>query len=197
MAVKIYNNSSKVVINDGTLIEDYSVSDLRYNVNGGTLILYNNNIEVRSYARSDVQNKTGGTYATDDLLSEYLSAFLSESTSTVILSTSNLYGVLGQLNPSAITLSTLYTVPSAKQIQELSGMVCNRSATATSFRIAIRPNGDAIDDKHYIYYDVAIGGNDTFYFDVRIRLSDTDVVSVYANDATLSFSVYGEEIDII
>ena len=197
MATKIYNISSRIVIDDGTLIKDFDVSKCKYELTGGILNLFENSIPIGGYARSDVQDKTGGTFATDLLLSDYLSGFLSSSSSTVILSTSNLYGVLGQSNPSATTLTTLYTVPSGKQIQELSGIVCNRSATATSFRVAIRPNGASISNEHYIYYDVAIGGKDTFYFDYRIRISDTDVVSVYATDATLSFSIYGEEIDII
>lgn len=101
--------------------------------------------------------------------------------------------VLGQSNPSATTLTTLYTVPALTDSVASSIVVCNRSATATSFRIAIRPAGASISDEHYIYYDISIGGNDTFCSTIGITLATTDVVSVYANDATLSFQLYGQE----
>lgn len=105
----------------------------------------------------------------------------------------NALKVLGQLDPSATTLTTLYTVPSSTTAVISSIVVCNRSATPTTFRIAIRPAGAAIDNKHYIYYDLAIPGNDSFTATLGISLATTDVVSVYATLATLSFNAFGQE----
>lgn len=104
------------------------------------------------------------------------------------------YKVLGQSNPSATTLTDLYTVPASTQGVGSSIVVANRSSTATSFRVAVRPAGAAISNEQYIYYDIAIGGNDTFIATIGITLDETDVVSVYATDATLSFNLYGSEI---
>ena len=101
--------------------------------------------------------------------------------------------VLGQSNPSAATLTTLYTVPAVTTAVGSSITICNRSATATSFRLAVRPAGAAIANEQYIYYDVAIGGNDTFIATIGITLATTDVVSVYATLATLSFNLFGTE----
>lgn len=101
--------------------------------------------------------------------------------------------VLGQSNPSATTLTTLYTVPASTSTVCSSITVCNRSATATSFRVAIRPAGASISNEHYLYYDVTLAGNDTFIATIGITLATTDVVSVYATDATLSFHLYGQE----
>ena len=101
--------------------------------------------------------------------------------------------VLGQLNPGAATLSTLYTVPSATTTVCSSITICNRSATATTFRVAIRQAGASISDEHYLYYDVTLAGNDTFIATIGITLATTDVVSVYATLATLSFQLYGQE----
>jgi hypothetical protein len=109
------------------------------------------------------------------------------------VATSGILKVLGQSNPSATTLTTAYTVPASKSAEINSIMVCNRSATAASFRVAIRPAGASISNEHYVYYDVPIGGNDTFESSLGINLSATDVVSVYANNATLSFNVFGKE----
>jgi len=101
--------------------------------------------------------------------------------------------VLGQSNPLATTLTTLYTVPAATTTACSSIVVCNRSATATSFRIAVRPAGAAISNEHYLFYDVAIAGNDTFVATIGITLAATDVVSVYATLATLSFNLFGQQ----
>lgn len=101
--------------------------------------------------------------------------------------------VLGQSNPSAATLTTLYTVGASTSAVGSSIVICNRSTTATSFRVAVRPLGAVISNEHYIYYDVAIGGNDTFIATVGITLATTDVVSVYATLATLSFNLFGQE----
>ena len=101
--------------------------------------------------------------------------------------------VLGQSAPLAATLTDLYTVPALTSSVGSSITVCNRSATATSFRVAIRPLGAAIADEHYIYYDVAIPGNDTFIATIGVTLATTDVVSVYNDLATLSFSLFGTE----
>jgi hypothetical protein len=72
-------------------------------------------------------------------------------------------------------------------------VVCNQSATPTTFRIAVRPAGAAIDPKHYLYYDVPIDGNDTFVATIGITLATTDIVSVYATLATVSFNLFGSE----
>ena len=101
--------------------------------------------------------------------------------------------VLGQSNPGAATLTTLYTVPASTSTVVSTITVCNRSATATSFRIAVRPSGAGISNEHYIYYDVTIAGNDTFAATIGITLAQNDVVSVYATLATLSFNIFGQE----
>ena len=101
--------------------------------------------------------------------------------------------VLGQSTPSAASLTTLYTVPALSSSVISSIVICNISATPTSFRVAIRPAGASISNEHYIYYDVAIPGNDTFIATIGITLGAGDVVRVYNTLATLSFNFYGQE----
>lgn len=102
--------------------------------------------------------------------------------------------VLGQSNPVAATLTDLYTVPAATSVVGSSIVVCNRSATPTTFRISISIAGVADDNKQYLYYDVPILGNDTFIATIGITLAATDVVRVYAVLATLSFNLFGVEV---
>lgn len=103
-------------------------------------------------------------------------------------------GVIGQLNPSAASLETLVTVPAGKAVVCSSLVICNRSAVATSFRVAVRVGGAAISDEHYLYYDIPIAGNTTFAATLGITLAAADVVSVYATLATLSFNLFGQVI---
>jgi len=101
--------------------------------------------------------------------------------------------VLGQLNPSAASLTDIYTVPGATEAIVSTVTVANRSATPTSFRISIAIAGAVDNDAQYISYDVAIGANEAKSFTLGIALATTDVIRVLATLATLSFSVFGVE----
>ncbi len=101
--------------------------------------------------------------------------------------------VLGQAAPLATTQTTLYTVPALTSTVCSSIVVCNRSSTATSFRIAVQPAGGGLTNPMYLYFDVTIAGNDTFIATIGITLATTDVVSVYNTLATLSFNLFGQE----
>jgi hypothetical protein len=101
--------------------------------------------------------------------------------------------VLGQVNPSATTATTLYTVPSAKSAVVSSLTICNQTATAATFRVAVRPAGATLAALHYVAYDVTVGASDTTALTLGITLATTDVITVYASTATLSFHAYGDE----
>jgi len=101
--------------------------------------------------------------------------------------------VLGQSNPSATTLTTLYTVPSAKEAVVSTISVANLTATAATFRIAVRPAGASIANQHYIGYDITVGASDSTLITVGLTLATTDVISVYASTANLAFSAFGDE----
>jgi hypothetical protein len=104
------------------------------------------------------------------------------------------YKVLGQVAPSATTATTAYTVPSSTQTVVSTVIVANRSASAISYRIAVRPDAETLANKHYIAYDVPLAANDSVALTLGLTLGDTDVVTVYASSADTSFSLYGSEI---
>ncbi len=101
--------------------------------------------------------------------------------------------VLGQVNPSATTLTTLYTVPSAKEAVVSTISVANLTSTSATFRIAVRPAGATIANQHYIGYDITVGASDSTLITVGLTLATTDVISVYASTANLAFSAFGDE----
>jgi glucose-6-phosphate dehydrogenase assembly protein OpcA len=106
------------------------------------------------------------------------------------------YKVLGQVATAATTATTLYTVGSLKDTVTSSIVVSNRAATGTTFRIAVRPAGAALANQHYLAYDTSILANDSVALTLGITLSATDVVTVYAGNANLTFSLFGSEIDL-
>ena len=104
------------------------------------------------------------------------------------------YKVLGQANPSATTATTLYTVPAATQAVVSTIVVCNQTTTAATFRLSVRPAGATQTAAMYVAYDVTVGGSDSTCLTLGITLGATDVITVYASTATLSFQAYGSEI---
>lgn len=104
------------------------------------------------------------------------------------------YKVLGQQNPSSNTNTTLYTVPSTTSTVCSTLVICNQAASAATFRVAVRPAGATIAAEHYLAYDSSINANDTITMTIGITLATTDVVTVRANTATCSFSLFGSEI---
>lgn len=103
------------------------------------------------------------------------------------------YKVLGQSAPSATTQTTLYTVPAATQAVCSTLTIANRS-TATTYRVAVQVAGAALANSQYVAYDVPIAANDTVMLTLGITLGATDVVSVYAGSANLTFSLFGSQI---
>ena len=102
--------------------------------------------------------------------------------------------VLGQVSPSATTLTTLYTVPADTQAIITNITVTNTTADNIYFRIAVRPNGETIATKHYIVYDSGLTGNSFGHFTMPITVDASDVISVYATATGLAFSAFGSEI---
>jgi len=104
------------------------------------------------------------------------------------------YKVLGQSAPAATTNTDLYTVPAATSAVVSTIVVANRAGTSATYRIAIRPTGATIANQHYLAYDVLVGAADSTTLTLGITLAATDIITVYASTANLSFSVFGSEI---
>jgi glucose-6-phosphate dehydrogenase assembly protein OpcA len=104
------------------------------------------------------------------------------------------YKVLGQSNPAATTATTLYTVPSATATVVSTISVCNQASTAATYRIAVRPAGASLAAQHYVVYGATVPASDSTMITVGLTLATTDVVTVYASSANLSFNAYGSEI---
>ena len=108
------------------------------------------------------------------------------------------YKVLGQLDLTSSTLTTLYTVPASTETVISTITICNRASSADTFRLALRTDGDAISDKHYLAYDVPVAANDTTTLTLGVAMEATDVLSVAAagTASLLSVNAFGAEVTV-
>jgi glucose-6-phosphate dehydrogenase assembly protein OpcA len=104
------------------------------------------------------------------------------------------YKVLGQSNPSATTATTLYTVPASTATVVSTVVICNQTTSAATFRLSVRPAGATQTAAMYVAYDVTVGASDSTALTLGITMATTDILTVYASTATLSFTAFGSEI---
>jgi hypothetical protein len=102
--------------------------------------------------------------------------------------------ILAQSAPSATVLTDVYTVPAATQTIISTLNVCNRGSTTTTFRISAAINGAVDTNAQYLYYDLSIGGNDSFAATAGITLGAGDVIRIFAGNANLTINLFGVEI---
>ena len=105
------------------------------------------------------------------------------------------YKVLGQSKPTAATNTTLYTVPTgAGNYAVISSLVINNiTGDLTDVRVAIRPAGETLENKHYILYGNGVSPYVTQVFTIGMTLAATDIVTVYDSNGKCSFNLFGSE----
>jgi len=104
------------------------------------------------------------------------------------------YKVLGQAKPAATTLADLYTAPSTVETSTSSIVVCNQSATPTTFRISVAVSGAADALFQYLFYNAPLEGSETKSLQLGVTLAGLDKVRCQSASGTVSFSAFGVEI---
>jgi len=104
------------------------------------------------------------------------------------------YKVLGQVNPAATTATTAYTVASSTEAVISTITAANLGSAPATYRIAVRPNGATLENKHYIVYDSSLAPQSTDTLTIGMTLDAADVVTVYSSTATVAFNLFGSEI---
>jgi hypothetical protein len=104
------------------------------------------------------------------------------------------YKVLGQEIPAAGANVNLYTVPAGTSAIISTVNVCNQSVSNISFRLSIRPAGVTGTSKHFIVYESPIPAQDTIALSLGMSLGNTDVITAYTSQGSVSFAVFGTEI---
>jgi hypothetical protein len=104
------------------------------------------------------------------------------------------YKVLGQSNPAATTLTSLYTVPASTSAIVSTLTISNSSASDGTFRISVAVAGAADSAKQYLAYDASIRGNGFITLTLGISLATTDIIKVYSSSTSLAFIAFGTEL---
>lgn len=106
------------------------------------------------------------------------------------------YRILGQIAPAANVAggSQLYAAGSTTSAVISTIAVCNRGTSAATYRIALREDNAALDNKQYLAYDTSIPANTTTTFTLGITLSGSDSITVSASTANLTFQAFGSEV---
>lgn len=103
------------------------------------------------------------------------------------------YKILGQSSPAADNDEDIYTVPEGKTAVTSTLSVCNRTPTAKTYRVAVRPEGNAISNVHYIAYDISLNGGDSVMMTIGMTLQANTVVTV-RSQGEMTFNLFGSEI---
>ena len=107
------------------------------------------------------------------------------------------YRILGQTNPAANTMATLYTVPASNSAIISSITIANLNesdGTGNSFSIAVNVGGVAVSNTNYIAYRVNCPVKDSITLSLGITMNAGSIISVNANSSLLAFSAFGTEI---
>jgi len=96
-----------------------------------------------------------------------------------------------QADLAATTLTDIYTAPTEANIMHLS--VCNHTGGALTFRLALAPNGEADNAKHYILYGKSVPATDTYQPPYTLPVPAQTVLRAYASAVGISITVIADE----
>lgn len=100
--------------------------------------------------------------------------------------------VLGQVKPQPNVDTSLVTMAAGKNAMVSTISVCNLGIY-TTYRIAVRPAAETLEDKHYIAYECGIGPNTTDLITIGCGLGPGDVLQV-RTAGSLAFAALGAEV---
>ena len=104
------------------------------------------------------------------------------------------YKVLGQITPTANTITTLYTVPAANSTVVSSMTICNQYTANANVSIAVCVANTSVTTTQYMVNKATVQANDTVFLTLGVTLAATDTLRVLSDQANVSFHSYGSEI---
>ena len=93
---------------------------------------------------------------------------------------------------AADLLTDVYTCPPSRTAR-ISVVFANRTAVATTIRLAVAPDGAADAVGHYLLYDSELPANGSIFVD-EISIQASDVVRARAADSGVSVNVFINEV---
>lgn len=100
---------------------------------------------------------------------------------------SDLFAGDGQFDLAATTETDIFTGPDGYQ-STVEVWLCNRTAGALTFRLAISKAGAPSDVSHYLYFDTNLPANDSVVVK-ELPVNESDVLRAYASAVGVSANV--------
>jgi len=185
MTTKVYRKNEDLICED-IMLSAFKISTTRFSVVRDVVLIVDNDTKtfLKKILLTDFRDVNDLPYTTNEDAFRYLTRVYT-----------NAYGLLAQVTPLPTTLTNLYIVPQGKLVDKVALLVTNTGNTSTTFRVALVPTDVPVSSEDYRYYDVNIDANDT-YHSYDLKLSQNNKVVVYAGNASVSFSINGEILDI-
>lgn len=103
------------------------------------------------------------------------------------------YKILGQENPAANTLTTIYQVPADNSAIISTVTIANLYQTNVTYKLAVQKNGQNIESNHYIAFETILLGYDTAVLTLGLTLGANDILSANVSDGNTAINVFGTE----
>jgi hypothetical protein len=111
------------------------------------------------------------------------------------------YKILGQILPTANTLSNVYVVPAATSTIVSTITICNQSSANANVSIAVVPATDTLGNKNYIIKNVLLPAADTLILSPGLTLNAASYITANngyfsgePSTANVSFCAFGVEL---
>jgi hypothetical protein len=104
------------------------------------------------------------------------------------------YKILGQVTPSANTLTNVYI--SGASTEAIIGTITihNFSDSNAAYSLVVRPTADAFANRHYIIRGGVVPARELVTITGAVAMNSSVVLAANTNSSSLTFNAYGAEI---
>ena len=106
----------------------------------------------------------------------------------------NAHKILGQVSPSANTLSNLYVTPASTSAIVGTITLHNFSDANASYSLVVRPINEEFDSKHYIVRGGILPARELISITGAVTMNADVILAANTNSGNVSLNAYGVEI---
>jgi len=104
------------------------------------------------------------------------------------------YKILGQQNPSASTLTTVYTVPASTQAVVSTITCANFGATASNVSLSVHIGNAAWAANMQVANNISVGTQNSLALTLGVTLGAGDTIRANCSTANIAVNIFGSEI---
>ena len=104
------------------------------------------------------------------------------------------YKVLGQSNPAASTLTTVYTCPANTSAVVSTIVACNFGGTSSNVSLSVQIANASLTNAMYVANNIAVSTQNSLALTLGITLGATDTIRANCSTGNIAISIFGSEI---